>query len=75
MGDRPNMHEVEVDGYTVAIKVSAGRAKAEPDDAARVARATGRPLREVVSLAEETWRRSSGDDRPSLVPPPDGEPA
>ncbi len=69
------MHEVEVDGYTVAIKVSAGRAKAEPDDAARVARATGRPLREVVSLAEEAWRRSSGDDRPSLVPPPDSEPA
>ncbi len=69
------MHEVEVDGYTVAIKVSAGRAKAEPDDAARVARATGRPLREVVSLAEEAWRRSSGDDRPGLVPPPDGEPA
>ena len=69
------MHEVEVDGYTVAIKVSAGRAKAEHDDAARVARATGRPLREVVSLAEEAWRRSSGDDRPGLVPPPDGEPA
>ena len=69
------MHEVEVDGYTVVIKVSAGRAKAEPDDAARVARATGRPLREVVSLAEETWRRSSGDDLPSLMPPPDGEPA
>ena len=69
------MHEVEVDGYTVAIKVSAGRAKAEPDDAARVARATGRPLREVVSLAEETWRRSSEDDLPSLMPPPDGEPA
>jgi uncharacterized protein (DUF111 family) len=69
------MHEVEVDGYTVAIKVSAGRAKAEHDDAARVARATGRPLREVVSLSEEAWRRSSGDDRPNLVPPPDGEPA
>jgi len=69
------MHEVEVDGYTVAIKVSAGRAKAEHDDAARVARATGRPLREVVSLAEEAWRRSPGVDRPGLVPPPDGEPA
>jgi len=69
------MHEVEIDGYTVAIKVSAGRAKAEHDDAARVARATGRPLREVVSLAEEAWRRSSGIERSSLVPPPDGEPA
>jgi uncharacterized protein (DUF111 family) len=69
------MHEVEIDGYTVAIKVSAGRAKAEHDDAARVARATGRPLREVVSLAEEAWRRSSEIERSGLVSPPDGEPA
>ncbi len=55
------MHEVEVDGHTVGVKVSAGRAKAEHDDAARVARATGRPLREVVALAEEAWRNGAGE--------------
>ena len=69
------VHQVEVEGYTVAIKVAAGRAKAEHDDAARVARATGRPLREVVSLAEEAWRRSMRENLPGFVPPPDGEPA
>ncbi len=48
---------VEVDGRAVRVKVGAGRAKVEHDDAARVARASGRPVREVVSLAEEAWRR------------------
>ena len=52
------MHVVEVDGHPVAVKVSAGRAKAEHDDAARVARATARPLREVVALAEVPGRRT-----------------
>jgi uncharacterized protein (DUF111 family) len=59
------MHAVEVDGYAVAVKVSAGRAKAEHDDAARVARATGRPLRDVVALAEEAWRNGAGQAGPS----------
>lgn len=49
--------EVEVDGRPVRVKVSAGRVKVEHDDAARVARLVGRPVREVVSLAEEAWRR------------------
>jgi uncharacterized protein (TIGR00299 family) protein len=62
--------EVEVGDAPVRVKVSAGRVKVEHDDAARVARLTGLPLREVVSRAEEAWRqrrrrRDSGDDKPS----------
>jgi hypothetical protein len=51
------INEVEVEGDTVRVKVSPNRVKVEHDDAARVARRTGLPLREVVSLAEEAWRR------------------
>src|SRR5262249_27440334 len=61
---------VEVEGYPVRVKVSAGRVKVEHDDAARVARRTGLPLREVVSLAEEAARRGHG-----VVTLPSGEPA
>lgn len=43
---------VEVDGLPVRVKVSPGRVKVEHDDAARVARARGRPLREVLARAE-----------------------
>ena len=50
-------HEVEVDGLPVRVKVSPGRAKVEHADAARAARRTGRPLREVVSRAEQAWRQ------------------
>jgi uncharacterized protein (DUF111 family) len=64
--------EVVVAGFPVRIKVSAGRVKVEHDDAARIARRTGLPLREVVSLAEESARRghglvslpTAGDDAP-----------
>lgn len=52
------MDEVDVAGRLVRVKVSAGRVKVETDDAARAARHMGIPLREVVSLAEEAWRRS-----------------
>jgi uncharacterized protein (DUF111 family) len=52
--------EVEVAGFPVRVKVSAGRVKVEHDDAARIARRTGLPLREVVSLAEESARRGHG---------------
>ncbi len=52
--------EVEVQGYPVRVKVSAGRVKVEHDDAARVAKRTGLPLREVISLAEESARRGHG---------------
>ena len=54
--------QVDVDGHPIRIKVSPGRTKVEHDDAAAVARRTGRPLREVVSLAEEAARR--GRERP-----------
>jgi uncharacterized protein (TIGR00299 family) protein len=52
--------EVEVQGYPVRVKVSVGRVKVEHDDAARVAKRTGLPLREVISLAEESARRGHG---------------
>ena len=39
------------------VKVSAGRVKVEHDDAALAAKQTGLPVREVISLAEEAWRR------------------
>ncbi|HUP69165.1 MAG TPA: nickel pincer cofactor biosynthesis protein LarC [Acidimicrobiales bacterium] len=49
--------EVEVNGIHVRVKISAGRVKVEHDDAARAARRTGRPLREVVSRAEAEFHR------------------
>ena len=52
--------EVEVAGFPLRVKVSAGRVKVEHDDAARIARRTGLPLREVISLAEESARRGHG---------------
>lgn len=64
---------VDVAGMPVRVKVGPGRAKAEHDDAARVAGVTGLPLREVTSRAEAVWHHGRGhldgaDD-------PDGEPA
>ena len=53
---------VDVDGQPVRIKVSPGRAKAEHDDAARIARLTGEPLREVTRRAEQTWHASQSPD-------------
>jgi pyridinium-3,5-bisthiocarboxylic acid mononucleotide nickel chelatase len=61
--------EVEVRGYPLRVKVSAGRVKVEHDDAAHVARHTGLPLREVVSLAEEAARRRQS----TPAEPPDGD--
>ncbi len=49
--------EVLVNGHPVRVKVSPGRVKAEHDDAATVARATGRPLRSVLAEAEARWSR------------------
>lgn len=71
---------VAVAGSPVRVKVSAGRVKVEHEDAARVARATGLPLREVVSRAEEAWRREHADgdgpepsrDHPANPSPFDG---
>ncbi len=52
-----SIDSVDVDGHPVRIKVTPARTKIEHDDAAEVAKRTGRPLREVVSLAEEAARR------------------
>ena len=65
--------EVEVDGLPVRIKIGPGRAKAEHDDAVRVARRTNRPLREVTQRAEAAWHRRG--ERTERTEPPDGEPA
>ncbi len=67
-----SMDEVEVVGERIGMKVTSGRAKVENDDAARAARRLGLPLREVVSRAEEAWRRRGIEP---LAPPPDGKPA
>jgi pyridinium-3,5-bisthiocarboxylic acid mononucleotide nickel chelatase len=53
---------VEVDGLPVRVKVSPGRVKVEHDDAARVARLSHRPLREVLSEAEAAARRGLDRD-------------
>jgi hypothetical protein len=62
-----SMEQVDVDGYPVRVKVGAGRAKVEHDDAVRVARRTGRSRREVVAAAEDAWRRR-GQQPPAEVP-------
>ncbi|MGI9600823.1 MAG: nickel pincer cofactor biosynthesis protein LarC [Acidimicrobiales bacterium] len=58
--------EVEVEGRSVRVKVSAGRVKVEHEDAVRAARHIGIPVRDVVSLAEEAYRRR-GDSSPHPV--------
>ena len=59
-----SVEEVEVEGMPIRIKRAARRVKVEYEDAARVARRTGHPLREVVSRAEAEARES-----PSLNDP------
>ncbi len=73
----PRHHErVEVDGLSVRVKVSPGRAKAEHDDAARVAAITGRALRDVAAEAERRWHERSEADVPlHLAEPPLDDPA
>lgn len=51
--------QVHVDGLPVRLKIAAGRVKVEYDDAVRVAAVSGRPLREVMELALEAWRRGA----------------
>ena len=65
---------VDVDGLAIRVKVSPGRVKVEHDDAARVARRTGRPLREVLGRAEEAARRRSNGEGDELARRRDGVP-
>jgi uncharacterized protein (TIGR00299 family) protein len=51
---------VQVEGHRVQMKVGLTRAKAEAEDVARVAAATGLGVHEVASRAEEAWRRERG---------------
>jgi len=71
-----SIEQVDVEGRPIRVKVSSGRVKVEHDDAAKVAQRTGLPLREVVSLAEEAWRRRKdrSADRGSYDEPDDEEP-
>lgn len=59
---------VSVDGHLIRVKVSPGRVKAEYDDAARAAAATGRPLREVLAAAEAAWHDQHDAGPPDLTP-------
>ncbi|MGI8939291.1 MAG: nickel pincer cofactor biosynthesis protein LarC [Iamia sp.] len=49
------IEQVEVDGHRVRVKVSPVRAKAEHDDVAAVAEATGRSPLQVAARAEAAW--------------------
>ncbi len=51
-----HVEEVRIEGHPVRMKVGLARVKAEPDDVARVAAATGLGAHEVASRAEEAWR-------------------
>ena len=51
------LHEVLVEGQPVRVKTGISRVKAEPDDVARVAAATGLHPDAVASSAEAAWRR------------------
>jgi uncharacterized protein (TIGR00299 family) protein len=68
---------VLLDGQMIRIKVSARRVKAEYEDVARLARRSGRPLREMAVRAEEEWRRLQGEptliglESPAAVPVPE----
>jgi uncharacterized protein (TIGR00299 family) protein len=68
--------EVDVGGYPVRVKRGPRRIKAEHDDAARVARLLGVPVREVARLAEQEAHRrldgSEGDSTTPLVGPDHG---
>ena len=68
-----NVEEVDVDGRRVRVEVSTGRVKVEHADATLAARHIGIPVREVVSLAEEAWRRRSRAELTEVVPMPTGD--
>ena len=59
---RREMATVDVGGYPVRVKKGPRRIKAEHDDATRVARLVGLPVREVARRAEEAAHRLFGDE-------------
>ncbi|MCX7620100.1 MAG: nickel pincer cofactor biosynthesis protein LarC [Acidimicrobiales bacterium] len=61
------VERVDVAGLPIRIKIGARRLKVEHDDAVRVARRTGMPLREVLAEAEQAWRRR-GEEPLAEVP-------
>jgi len=48
---------VEIEGHTIRVKIGDNRVKVEHDDALAAAEALGRPLRDVISLAETLGRQ------------------
>ncbi|MGE0877708.1 MAG: nickel pincer cofactor biosynthesis protein LarC [Acidimicrobiia bacterium] len=50
---------VTVDGVEIGIKVGPYRAKAEFDDAVAASRRLGRPLREIIAVAEQRWNEQN----------------
>ncbi|HEV2071658.1 MAG TPA: nickel pincer cofactor biosynthesis protein LarC [Acidimicrobiales bacterium] len=61
---------VEVDGYTVRVKVAGGdrrRAKVEHDDAAALARRLGVPLVDAVRRVDTVWRQGGEDGAAAVV--------
>ncbi len=63
------MEQVTVDGITVRMKVTGGRAKAEFDDVALVAGKTGASVGDVASRAEEAWRAAQRAGTPPTEAP------
>ena len=61
---------VNVDGFQVHVKAGGGRVKAEFDDVVRVAAATGLPVTEVASRAEQAWRELSDTREPAATDGP-----
>ena len=62
------LEQVTVDGITIRMKVSSGRAKPEFDDVALAAAKTGSPPHEVASRAEEAWRAAQTGTGPEGSP-------
>lgn len=56
-----SVNQVEVDGYPIRVKRSAWHVKVEYEDAAFVAKHSGRSVREVVSIAEAVARKEYED--------------
>jgi uncharacterized protein (TIGR00299 family) protein len=61
---RRAFEQVELDGATVNLKVSARHAKVEHDDALAIARARGTSVREVIARAEQAWRARKDAPKP-----------